>query len=68
MSKKYRYKYTFEYKDGSGGKYVYSSSKNVYTVAEQNHIPLTDMEIIHIRDEVKGITIFDPWKGIFNAE
>lgn len=61
-----RYRYTFEYKDGSGGKFIYSSLRDHDKVAEVNKISLEEMEIIHVRDNIKGVTIFDPFKGIYN--
>lgn len=61
-----RYRYTFEYKDGSGGKFIYSSLRDHDKVAELNKISLEEMEVIHVRDNVKGVTIFDPFKGIYN--
>ena len=61
-----RYRFTFEYKDGSGGKFIYSSLRDHDKVAELNKISLEEMEVIHVRDNVKGVTIFDPFKGIYN--
>lgn len=61
-----RYKYTFENKDQSGGKYYYASYNDVDKVVLENEIDLEEMEIIHIEDTKLRITIFDPWKGIFS--
>ncbi len=61
-----RYRFTFEYKDGSGEKFIYSSLRDHDKVAELNKISLEEMEVIHVRDNVKGVTIFDPFKGIYN--
>jgi hypothetical protein len=62
-----RYRFTFEYKTGDSGRYVYSSCKDPDKVAALNNISLEEMEVIHIRDNVQGVTIFDPFKGIYNA-
>lgn len=62
---KNRYRHIFEYKDGSGERCILSPLKDSNKVAEIHQISLEMMEVIHVRDEAKRLTVFDPYKGIY---